>query len=151
MCAATCVLCSDRQHGVIACLALAGEYGLASFEHKCRTFCLEQLDWAAHCCQAGRATLTKQLGEQLAAPQLAELLMDVVEARRQELNELAKLAISLLEEFETQMKFSALADHSVEDCLSIVRDNLFNREDCDWENEEFYLTADHSYPLPFGP
>ena len=142
---------SNRQHGVIACLALAGEYGLQAFEHKCRTFCLENLDWAASCSQAGRATLTKQLGEQLAAPQLAEMLMDVVQARRQELNELAKLAISLLGEFETQMKFSALADHSVEECLSIVRDSLLMRDDCDSENEEFYLTANHSYPVPFGP
>lgn len=74
--------CSDKQHSVTACLALACDYALDSFFMKCRTFFLDNLDTLSRSDTAGRAALQAQLADGGTAPQLADLLVSVLSTKR---------------------------------------------------------------------
>ena len=147
--AVQCVQCSDEQHSVAACLALACNYGLRGFQKKCRTFFLDNMDDLASCTagQKDKAAFTKQLAEQLAAPQLAQLLVSVLQAHRQGLNALAGLAGSLLEVWEEEYCELQQANGKLEDLKESVQQALLKRRDC--VGGEIQLTPSRSYPLPF--
>jgi hypothetical protein len=141
--------CSEKQRSVAANLALAWDCGLAEFQKKC-TFFLEKMDDLANLKGDASAALTMQLGDGVPAPQLAQLVVSMLQARQQQLDRLAEKAQALLGVWESEcFDFQAEDGGSaaVTELVENVRTTLYQREDCG--DESIYPTANCSYGLPF--